>query len=119
MLCWDEKRFGRFDSIEYGYYLYPLKNAGVVLALVNGGVIDWNDDTSRIVANVKQEGSHKDLRDHSANVARGLAGAMAWGGWVGSCPHAYRLERPKRASAFTPALRARERGCAKHSSAGT
>src|SRR5262245_50437178 len=24
IICWDNKRFGRFDSIEYGYYVHPL-----------------------------------------------------------------------------------------------
>jgi DNA invertase Pin-like site-specific DNA recombinase len=95
IMCWDQKRFGRFDSIEAGYYCFPLKRAGVILALVNGGVIDFNDHTSRIVANVTQEGAHKDLRDHAANVTRGMQRSLENAGWVGKAPYAYRLEGPK------------------------
>src|SRR5262245_57453367 len=29
ILCWDRKRFGRFDSIEYGHHAYQLREAGV------------------------------------------------------------------------------------------
>src|SRR5262249_32913131 len=40
ILCWDRKRFGRFDSIEYGFYVFPLRQAGVVLVTVQDGLID-------------------------------------------------------------------------------
>jgi DNA invertase Pin-like site-specific DNA recombinase len=95
IICWDQKRFGRFDSIEAGYYCFPLKRAGVVLALVNGGVIDFNDHTSRIVANVMQEGAHQDNRGHAANVTRGMQTSLDNGSWVGSVPYAGRLEGKK------------------------
>ena len=95
IICWDQKRFGRFNSIEYGYYVYPLMKAGITLALVTGEVIDWNNATGRIVANVNQEGAHKDLRDHAANVTRGMGVSLDNGSWVGSIPYAYRLEGRK------------------------
>ena len=31
VLCWDMARFGRFDSIEAGRWIYPLREAGVWL----------------------------------------------------------------------------------------
>src|SRR5262249_34953306 len=96
IICWDGKRFGRFDSIEYGHYVFPLREAGVVLPDGTEGVIDWNDPTTRIVENVHQEGRHKDLRDISANVARGQLGAATAGGWLGSPPYAYRLDGPRK-----------------------
>jgi DNA invertase Pin-like site-specific DNA recombinase len=95
IICWDQKRFGRFDSVEYGYWVFPLKQSGIILALVNGGVIDWNDNTARIVAGVTQEGAYKDLTDLAAGVARGMQLSLDNGSWVGSVPYAYRLDGPK------------------------
>jgi DNA invertase Pin-like site-specific DNA recombinase len=97
IICWDGKRFGRFNSIEYGYYVYPLWQAGVHLATVMEGVRDWDDPTTRIVENVHQEGRHKDLLDHSANVTRGQLGSMNAGSWIGSPPYAYRIEGARKA----------------------
>jgi site-specific DNA recombinase len=95
ILCWDQKRFGRFDSIEYGFYVFPLRKADVYLATVVDGTVDWNDVSGRIIANVKQEGAHQQLLDHSANVARGRLGSAKSGSWFGSPPYAYRIEGPK------------------------
>jgi DNA invertase Pin-like site-specific DNA recombinase len=96
ILCWDRARFGRFDSIEYGYYVYPLREAGIHLATVTDGVTDWSEVSGRIVASVTQEGRHQQLLDHSGNVTRGQLGAMQAGGWVGSPPYGYRVEGPKK-----------------------
>ncbi len=43
ILCWDQDRFGRFDSIEAGRWIHPLRQAGVWLVTVAQGRIDWND----------------------------------------------------------------------------
>jgi DNA invertase Pin-like site-specific DNA recombinase len=91
ILCWDEKRFGRFDSIEYGHYVYPLREAGIHLATVLDGPIDWTQATGRIVANVKQEAAYDDLVKLSAGVCRGHETAFQNGGWVGGKPYAYVL----------------------------
>jgi DNA invertase Pin-like site-specific DNA recombinase len=95
ILCWDQARFGRFDSIEAGYYINPLRKAGVYLATVMDGVIDWNDSTARIISNVRQEGKHQQLVDHSANVTRGQLTSAQKGSWLGSPPYGYRIEGPK------------------------
>jgi DNA invertase Pin-like site-specific DNA recombinase len=96
ILCWDTSRFGRFDSIELGYYAHQLRLAGVHLATVQDGVIDWTDETGRIVNTVQQEGKNKWLRDHSANVTRGQAAAIENGSHCGKSPYGYRLEGPKK-----------------------
>ena len=31
ILCWDQDRFGRFNSIEAGHWIYPLMQAGIRL----------------------------------------------------------------------------------------
>ena len=72
IVAWDQDRFGRFDSIEAGYWIYPLRNAGVCLVTVAQGRIDWNDFTSRIVYGVQQEAKHAYLVDLSRNTTRGL-----------------------------------------------
>jgi len=71
ILCWDQDRFGRFDSIEAGRWIHPLREAGVWLITVAQGQIDWNDFASRMIYGVIQEGKHQFLIDLSKNVLRG------------------------------------------------
>jgi DNA invertase Pin-like site-specific DNA recombinase len=52
ILCWDVSRFGRFDSIEAGYWIKPIRDAGVCLVTVGEGRIDWNSSQGRIVFGV-------------------------------------------------------------------
>jgi site-specific DNA recombinase len=71
ILVWDQDRFGRFDSMEAGYWIHPLRKAGVRLVSVTEGPINWDDFTGRVMYSLKQEGKHQFLRDLSRNVARG------------------------------------------------
>ncbi len=82
VLSWDQDRFGRFDSIEAGHWIYPLRKAGVCLETVAQGKIDWSDFTSRIVYGIQQEAKHAYLRDLSRNVTRGLIARAKRGEWV-------------------------------------
>ncbi|NQT14064.1 MAG: recombinase family protein [Planctomycetes bacterium] len=70
ILCWDQDRFGRFNSMEAGYWIHPLMQAGVGLVTVTDGPIDWSDLAGRMVYSIKQEGKHQFLIDLSRNVAR-------------------------------------------------
>ncbi|QDU23294.1 Recombinase [Urbifossiella limnaea] len=92
IVCWDHARFGRFDSLEQGFFGYQLRQANVHLVTVKDGALDWTKSVDRIIGSVKQEGKHEQLLDHSRNVVRGQLGAMQNGGWVGCPPYAYRLE---------------------------
>jgi DNA invertase Pin-like site-specific DNA recombinase len=93
VLCWDQDRFGRFDPLEAGYWVKPLRDAGVRLETVAQGRIDWNDFAGRIVYAVQQEGKHAFLRDLSRNVLRGKLAAAARGTWNGGRPpYGYRVE---------------------------
>jgi DNA invertase Pin-like site-specific DNA recombinase len=92
ILCWDQDRFGRFDSLEAGYWIHPLREAGVTLVTLNEGPIDWNDFTGRLMYSIKQEAKHQFLRDLSRNVTRGQLEAASNGSWIGSPPYAYRIE---------------------------
>lgn len=92
ILCWDQDRFGRFDSMEAGFYIHPLREAGVTLATVNDGPVDWHDFTGRVMYQLKQEGKHQFLRDLSANVTRGLLAKAKRGEWgSGDPPYGYRI----------------------------
>ena len=93
VLCWDQDRFGRFDPLEAGYWIRPMREAGVHLVTVAQGEVDWEDFAGRIVWSVTQEGKHAYLRDLSRNVTRGLLAKAKLGEWVaGRPPYGYRLK---------------------------
>lgn len=71
IICWDQERFGRFDSLDAGYWIKPIRDAGVSLVLVTEGPVNWNDFTGRVMYGLKQEGKYQYLRDLSRNTARG------------------------------------------------
>ncbi len=74
ILCWDYSRFGRFDSIEAGRWIFPLRQAGVKLVTVAEGVVDWDCFSGRIMNALHAEGKHSFLTDLSRNVSRSLSG---------------------------------------------
>jgi site-specific DNA recombinase len=97
ILCWDRARFGRFDSITYGYVVHPLRKAGVCLVTVVEGLTDWTALEGRIVAGVMQESRHQFLVDLAANVVRGQTEAALKGSWVGGPPYGYVIQGGKKA----------------------
>lgn len=93
IICWDQDRFGRFNSLEAGYWIHPLIVAGVSLVTLDVGPIDWNDFTQRLMYGIKQEGKHQFLRDLSRNVTRGMTRLAEQGKWAGgAAPVGYALE---------------------------
>lgn len=89
ILCWDQDRFGRFDSIEAGKWIYPLRQAGVWLVTVCQGVIDWNDFAGRMIYSIQQEGKHQFLIDLSKNVLRGRIASAKKGNMIVTPPYGY------------------------------
>lgn len=90
ILVWDSDRFGRFNSIEAGYWIHPPMRAGVRLETVTEGPVNWHDFSGRIVQAVKQEGKHQFLVDLSRNTARGQITATLNGGLTGrAAPYGY------------------------------
>jgi DNA invertase Pin-like site-specific DNA recombinase len=91
VLCWDQDRFGRFDPLEAGYWIKPLRDVGVRLETVAQGRIDWDDFAGQIVYAVQQGGKHQFLRDISRNTTRGhLSSVVEKGRWQGGpAPYAY------------------------------
>jgi site-specific DNA recombinase len=86
ILVWDQDRFGRFDSLEAGFWVHPLVKAGVQLVTVGDGLIDWTDFTGRMMYGIKQEGKHQFLRDLSRNATRGLIARAQRGEWPAGRP---------------------------------
>jgi DNA invertase Pin-like site-specific DNA recombinase len=92
ILCWDVDRFGRFDSIESGFVVHPLRQAGIRLVTVAQGVIDWDSFAGRIMHAVTAEGKHQFLRDLSKNVSRGMLARAREGKRNGAkAPYGYKL----------------------------
>lgn len=86
VLCWDQDRFGRFDPLEAGFWIKPMRDAGIRLVTVAQGAIDWNDFAGRLIYSVQQEGKHQFLRDLSRNTNRGKMEAAKQGRWMGGGP---------------------------------
>lgn len=84
ILCWDQDRFGRFDPIEGGYWIKPIRDAGIALETIADGRVDWNSLASRLTWAVKQEGKRAYLDDISRNTLRGKADSIRAGRWASS-----------------------------------
>lgn len=92
VLCWDQDRFGRFDSIEAGRWIHPLREAGVCLDTVAQGRVDWNSFAGRMIYGMQTEAKHSFLRDLSRNVIRGHMARAKTGRWQGGpAPYGYTL----------------------------
>jgi len=89
ILCWDQDRFGRFDSVEAGHWIYPLRQAGVKLETVTAGVVDWDDFAARLLWTVSTEAKHQFLRDLSRNTMRGQMARASTGAWMAKAPLGY------------------------------
>jgi site-specific DNA recombinase len=85
ILCWLQDRFGKFDQLEAGYWIYPIRKAGVYLVTCDLGRIDWDSPQGQLIFNVQQMGKHEQLKDHARHTTRGQIGAANNGGWLG-CP---------------------------------
>src|SRR6516164_5162255 len=55
ILCDDKDRFGRFDSIDAGEVIAPLRRKGVWLDTVAQVRNDWDDFASRMMGGIRQE----------------------------------------------------------------
>ena len=89
ILCWDQDRFGRFDSIEAGEWISPLRRVGVELVTVCQGHIDWNDFAGRLIYQITQEGKNQFLVSLSNNVMRGLIKSARAGCTTGRSAYGY------------------------------
>ena len=92
VLAWDQDRFGRFDQLDAGYWIYPFRQAGVRLETIAQGAIDWEDLTGQLIFSVNQMGKAQFLRDLSRNTCRGMLSSAREGraGTGGPSPFGYR-----------------------------
>ena len=89
IICWDQDRFGRFDSLKAGYVIEPLRMRGVRLVTVTQGEIDWNDFAGRMMYAIQQEGKNQFLHSLSQNVLRGRMQKAREGHGVARAPFGY------------------------------
>ena len=89
VLCWDQNRFSRFPVLEANHYWYLLDKAGVHLATVNQGRLDWHSIAGWLTASIKQHSDAQHRFELSANVKRGKRAVAERGEWQGKIPFAY------------------------------
>src|SRR5262249_22372864 len=92
ILCDDKDRFGRFDSIDYGYYVKPLRDTCVWVEAVAQGRIDWNSCAGRIADTVTQEAKQMESQAIGRRVLTDFLNRARQGKFLGSpVPYGYRL----------------------------
>jgi site-specific DNA recombinase len=92
ILCDDKDRFGRFDFIDYGEVVGPLRRAGVRLETVAQGRVDWESFAGRITDAIFQEAKAMEIEALSRRVLTGaLKDARVGKHLGGSAPYGYRL----------------------------
>ncbi len=95
ILVWDQDRLSRNDPLEVGYWLKPIRDAGVVVETPQGKV-DWETLGGRLIYLISQEMKHDYLRSLSRNVSRGMLAAArreTRQGTGGLSPTGYRTEK--------------------------
>jgi DNA invertase Pin-like site-specific DNA recombinase len=93
ILCDDKDRFGRFDSIDAGEIIAPLRRKGIWIDSVAQGKIDWNSFASRITDAVLQEAKNMESDALSRRVLSMQLLAARDGKYHGGPPpYGYRLE---------------------------
>jgi site-specific DNA recombinase len=86
ILCWDQDRFGRFDLLDAGYWIRPLRDAGVYLHTMSQGRINWDDYSGRLMYGIQQEAKHQFVIDIARNTSRGMLARAKQGLWNGGTP---------------------------------
>jgi DNA invertase Pin-like site-specific DNA recombinase len=86
ILCDDKDRFGRFDSITSGYYIKPLRDAGVRLETVAQGRADWTSFAGRVTDAVLQEAKKIESQATSRRVLTQMVQMARKGLWLGGPP---------------------------------
>ncbi|HEY2249647.1 MAG TPA: recombinase family protein [Planctomycetaceae bacterium] len=92
ILCRNQDRFGRFDPLEAGYWIQPLRERGIWLETVDDGRIEWGTFMGRLGYVVKQEGKKAFLVDLSKNALHGMYRAAMKGLPQAAPPTGYVLQ---------------------------
>src|SRR5262249_16335259 len=92
IVCDDKDRFGRFDAIDLGEVVAPLRRKGVRLVTVAQGAIDWKTFAGRITDAVLQEAKKMEGQAMSRRVITQMLLMARQGKWVGGpVPYAYQV----------------------------
>lgn len=95
IVCWSQDRFSRFDPMEFNFYAFRLRRAGVQIVTVSEGPLSFDDLAGWLVASVNQHAKEQYVRDLAKNTLRGkLRGARA-GEWVVAPPLGYQRDGRK------------------------
>jgi DNA invertase Pin-like site-specific DNA recombinase len=68
----EDDRFCRFDSIDYGYFVKPLRDKGITLVTVAKGLSDWNSFGGRITSAVATESKHQEQQSIARRTLSGM-----------------------------------------------
>ncbi len=82
----EDDRFCRFDSIDYGYYVKPLRDKGILLVTVAKGPVDWNSFEGRITSAVGVEGKNQEQAALSRRVLSDMLQRAKHGDHLGGKP---------------------------------
>jgi len=83
ILVWDQDRFSRFEPMEFFYYCFRLKQAGVGIHSCNQGALDLDTPNAWLLTGVTQSGKSEFLKTLSKNVKRARAANHAAGKFGG------------------------------------
>jgi DNA invertase Pin-like site-specific DNA recombinase len=93
ILCDEKSRFGRFDSIDLGEIVAPLRRKGVVLETVAEGRCDWESCAGRLIDTIRQEGKAEEVHALSRRTLSGMLKKAKNAAYLGGPPrYGYRLE---------------------------
>jgi DNA invertase Pin-like site-specific DNA recombinase len=92
ILCDDVDRFGRFDPIDYGYHVKPLRDQGVRLESVAQGPIDWSDTLSVLNDTMRMAFKREQSRDTARRILTKFLVMAERGEWIGKPPYGYRKD---------------------------
>jgi DNA invertase Pin-like site-specific DNA recombinase len=91
ILCWDQDRFSRNDTLKFAHFAFQFREAGIRLITYADGEIDWNSSTGRIISAIKTEANHEYLLKISRTVLRAFHAGAKHGSWIGKPPYAGRI----------------------------
>jgi DNA invertase Pin-like site-specific DNA recombinase len=93
ILCDDKDRFARFDTIDQGYYVKPLRDRGIRLETVAQGRVDWSSFAGRITDAIIQEAKKIESQATSRRVMTRMVMMAREGKWLGGrAPYGYVLK---------------------------
>ncbi len=106
VLCTDVDRFGRFDIVDAAEWIKPLRKAGIHLATVNQGRMDWEGPMGLLFYTLHQSGAKEYLTKLSRRVADGMRNKAREGRPLGGqAPYGYAWQYAEFLESNKPVMR--------------